>query len=99
MAATRTARPGWRATLARPATWRRGLAIGLPVGLLQVSVNQGDVWLRGAADLTVVVKSLASPMIAVGIAVLSAAWAEAGRPAAAPTPPPPPTSPTTDETP
>lgn len=87
MAATRTARPGWRATLARPATWRRGLAIGLPVGLLQVSVNQGDVWLRGAADLTVVVKSIVSPVIAVGVAVASAAWAGAAGPPDGPTQP------------
>ncbi len=70
-------RAGWRGVLTRRATWRRGLTLGLPVGLLQVTVNQGDLWVRGAADAAVVVKSILSPMITVGIAVASAAWAAA----------------------
>jgi nitrate/nitrite transport system permease protein len=79
MVANAPGAPGWRASLTRRGTWRRGLTLGLPVGFLQVTVNQGDIWLRGAADVVVVMKSIASPLIAVGIAVASAAWAEAKR--------------------
>jgi hypothetical protein len=84
MAANSPGAPGWRASLTRRGTWRRGLTLGLPVGFLQVTVNQGDVWLRGAADAVVVVKSIASPLIAVAIAVTSTAWAEVRRPGAGP---------------
>jgi hypothetical protein len=80
VAAAPPARAGWRGALARAATWRRGLALGLPVGALQVTVNQGDVWLRGGADAVVVVKTILSPLIAVGIAVASAAWAAGPNP-------------------
>jgi hypothetical protein len=63
----------WRNAAVNADVWRRTLKLGLGVGLLQVAVNQGDAWLRHAADTPVVVKSILSPMISMGIAWLSAA--------------------------
>ena len=72
--------------LSEPAVWRRAFLVGGPVGALQVAVNQGDLWLGYAAGhqalaASVVVKTLLSPFISVGVAwvAAAAAWAERGR--------------------
>jgi hypothetical protein len=67
----------WRRALASPAIWRRALVVALPVGFMQVAVNQGDVWvghvLHGAALApALLVKALASPLITVTVSVMSA---------------------------
>jgi hypothetical protein len=72
------ATPNGTSAARRPA-WRRILLIGLSVGALQVAVNQGDVWLRGAVDATLVLKSIMSPLIALAVALVSAVWAQADR--------------------
>ena len=69
----------WLQALSRGDTWRRGLWIGLVAGSLQVAVNQGDLWWRGAVDGRVVMKTVLSPMIALGLAVAAAAWGEVAR--------------------
>jgi len=56
-----------------PAVWRKGAPIGLAVGLLQVAVNQGDHWMRHEINQTVIIKSILSPLIALSLAVVSAA--------------------------
>ena len=68
---------------AERAVWRRAFLVGGPVGALQVVVNQGDLWLGYAAGhqalaASVVVKTLLSPFISVGVAwvAAAAAWAE-----------------------
>ncbi len=58
--------------LRTPAVWRRAALIGLPVGLLQVAVNQGDHWLRLHLTGAVVLKSIVSPLLSFGIAFASA---------------------------
>ena len=60
----------------RQPVWGRVLLVGVSVGALQVAVNQGDYWLRGAVDATVVIKTVLSPLITLTVAVLSAvcAW-------------------------
>lgn len=55
--------------------WGRALCIGLPVGLLQVCINQGDAWLAGAISSAVVLKSILSPLVSCAIAFVSAAGA------------------------
>jgi hypothetical protein len=70
--------------LAQPAIWRRALAVALPVGMTQVAVNQGDAWLRhftegGSAAPSLIVKTLASPLITITVSVLSAALEAVGR--------------------
>jgi hypothetical protein len=61
--------PAWR----DPYVWSRTLRIGLPVGLVQVCINQGDHWIAGAVTAGVVLKSLLSPTLSCGIAFVSAA--------------------------
>ena len=53
--------------------WRRTLLLGLPVGLLQAALNQGDHWLHHAVDGTVVLKTILSPLLSCTIAFISAA--------------------------
>jgi hypothetical protein len=58
-----------------PRVWQRTLILGLPVGLLQVALNQGDHWLSQHVDATVVAKSCLSPLLSCAIAFLSSAGA------------------------
>jgi hypothetical protein len=70
MSATPTSSvPAWRDSY----VWSRTLRIGLPVGLAQVCINQGDHWIAGAVTVGVVLKSLLSPTLSCGIAFISAA--------------------------
>lgn len=61
-----------RRALLAPAVWRRAAKLGLTVGLVQVSLNQGDHWLRQEVDAAVVLKSILSPLLSFGIAYASA---------------------------
>jgi hypothetical protein len=56
-----------------PRVWRRTLALGLPVGLLQATLNQGDHWWRHEVGPVVVVKTILSPLLSCAIAFVSAA--------------------------
>jgi hypothetical protein len=56
-----------------PAVWARAAKLGLVVGLIQVSLNQGDHWLQGHITTGVVIKSILSPLLSFGIAFASAA--------------------------
>jgi signal transduction histidine kinase len=56
----------------RAAAWRWALGVGLPVGLAQAVLNQGDLWMRHAVDWTVMVKTLLTPMVSVLVAWVSA---------------------------
>ena len=62
----------WRQALSQQAVWRRSLKIGLVVGATQILVNQGDHWWQGRVDAVVVVKTLITPLIAIGVALYSA---------------------------
>lgn len=55
-----------------PVVWSRTLKIGLPIGLLQVAINQGDAWLTGALSVAVILKSLLTPTVSCAIAFCSA---------------------------
>lgn len=63
----------------RGAAWRWALAVGLPVGLVQATLNQGDLWIRHAVDWTVVAKTVLTPLVSVLVAWISAAAGPAGR--------------------
>lgn len=56
-----------------PRVWRRTLVLGLPVGLLQAALNQGDHWWRHEVGPAVVAKTILSPLLSCTIAFLSAA--------------------------
>lgn len=69
----------WRACRV-PAVWARAARLGLLVGLVQVSLNQGDHWLHGPVTTGVVIKSVLSPLLSFGIAFASAAATHAENP-------------------
>ena len=52
--------------------WRRTLMLGLPVGLLQAALNQGDHWWRHEFGALVIAKSILSPLLSCAIAFVSA---------------------------
>jgi hypothetical protein len=62
----------WRACR-QPAVWTRAARLGLVVGLVQVALNQGDLWLRHEISAALVIKSILSPLLSFGIAFASAA--------------------------
>lgn len=53
--------------------WARAAKLGLAVGLVQVSLNQGDHWLTGQVTTGVILKSILSPLLSFAIAFASAA--------------------------
>lgn len=53
--------------------WRRAALLGLPVGLMQATLNQGDNWLAGIFTAAVIAKSILSPCLSFSIAYVSAA--------------------------
>lgn len=55
--------------------------VGLPIGLLQAVINQGDVWLRHEQTAGTVIKTLVSPLVTFSVALISAAgvWVEQQR--------------------
>lgn len=63
----------WKQALSQRGVWRRSLIIGLIVGTLQILVNQGDHWWRMQVDGVILVKTLTTPLIALGVALFSAA--------------------------
>lgn len=67
------ASPSFRSALRDPAVWRRTALLGLPVGLLQAAINQGDHWWNHQADALVVAKTFLCPFLSCSIAFLSAA--------------------------
>jgi hypothetical protein len=62
----------WRACR-HPAVWSRAARLGLVVGFIQVSLNQGDHWLSGHITTGLILKSILSPLLSFGIAFTSAA--------------------------
>ncbi len=71
----RGAWPLWGEALMSWPVWRRSLIIGLSVGLIQIAVNQGDLWVRLQISSTLILKTLVTPMIATSVALLSSAGA------------------------
>ena len=66
-------RPGWREAFLAGSVWSRALRIGLPVGLLQAVINQGDHWLAHEFTAGVLAKSVLSPALSLSIALTAAA--------------------------
>ena len=63
----------WLPALAVRAVWQRALMIGLPVGFLQICLNQGDHWLHGTLTRVIILKTILTPIIAVAVCLVSAA--------------------------
>ena len=63
----------WRAAFRQRSVWLRAVKLGLPVGLLQAAINQGDHWVRGELNSVVILKSIGSPLIGFTLVLFSAA--------------------------
>jgi hypothetical protein len=63
----------WAQAFRQPSVWQRAARLGLSVGFLQATINQGDHWFSGAVDRTVLVKSVVSPLIGFTLVLVSAA--------------------------
>ena len=59
--------------------WHRTLMLGLPIGLLQAALNQGDHWWRHDVNALVLTKTILSPLLSCSIAFASAVAARATR--------------------
>lgn len=68
-----TPRALWAQALRQRSVWLRAVRLGLSVGFLQAVVNQGDHWMSGAVDRTVLLKSIISPLIGFTLVLVSAA--------------------------
>lgn len=55
----------------QPAVWKRAARLGLIVGLIQVTLNQGDHWLRGEITAGLIAKTILSPLLSFAIAFAS----------------------------
>ena len=55
-----------------PAVWRRAARLGLVIGFLQTSLNQGDHWLRGEITVGLILKTILSPLLSFAVAFLAA---------------------------
>jgi hypothetical protein len=73
--------PLWIEALCQTVVWKRAAVIGLPIGVLQAVINQGDVWLRHEETLGTVAKTIISPLVTFSVALISAAgvWVERQR--------------------
>ena len=71
----------WLQAFCQPVVWRRAAAVGLPIGVLQAVINQGDVWLRHEQTGGTILKTVISPLVTFSVAIISAAgvWVERQR--------------------
>jgi hypothetical protein len=63
----------WHQALRQRSVWLRAVKLGLTVGLLQATINQGDHWWHGEVNSTVLAKSFVSPLIGFTLVLFSAA--------------------------
>ena len=63
----------WAQAFRQRSVWLRAVRLGLSVGFLQAVVNQGDHWMSGSVDGTVLLKSIVSPLIGFALVLVSAA--------------------------
>jgi hypothetical protein len=61
----------WAQQWKKPEHWKRAIFLGGTVGLIQVAINQGDKWLNYEINSSLVVKSVASPLVTFSVAFLS----------------------------
>lgn len=65
----------WKRALCARVVWQQAARYGLPVGVLQAALNQGDLWLHHQVTPLVAVKTVVSPLLSFGVALLAAAAA------------------------
>ncbi|HSH95130.1 MAG TPA: hypothetical protein VK968_13345 [Roseimicrobium sp.] len=76
-----TNRQLWLAALSQRIVWMRVAKVGMPVGILQAVINQGDVWWHHEATGLTLFKTVLSPLVTSSVALVSSAatWVERQR--------------------
>ncbi len=74
----------WAQAFRQPSVWMRAVRLGLTVGFLQATINQGDRWFSHTVhtvDCVVLLKSIVSPLIGFTLVLSSAAetWVQRTR--------------------
>ena len=71
----------WLAAMRQRVVWMRVLKVGLPVGILQAVINQGDVWYHDQATGLTLAKTIISPLVTSSVALVASAatWVEKQR--------------------
>jgi len=71
----------WCAAQRRGSVWTRAAVVSLPVGCLRALLRQGDLWWQHRVDGVVLAKTILSPLVTLGVAVMSCAatWVERQR--------------------
>ena len=71
----------WALAFRQPSVWLRAVRLGLTVGLLQATINQGDRWISHTVDKIVLVKSIVSPLVGFALVLISSAetWVQRTR--------------------
>ena len=63
----------WLNALSNSRVWLRAAKWGVPVGLLQAVIDQGDSWMSHTVNAAVVTKTIVSPLVTFSVALASAA--------------------------
>ena len=71
----------WALAFRQPSVWLRAVRLGLTVGLLPATINQGDRWISHTVDKIVLVKSIVSPLVGFALVLISSAetWVQRTR--------------------
>ena len=71
----------WALAFRQPSVWLRAVRLGLTVGLLQATINQGDRWISHTVDKIVLVKSIVSPLVGFALVLIASAetWVQRTR--------------------
>jgi hypothetical protein len=51
----------------------RAMKLGCSVGVIQMALNQGDYWMRGAVTTGVVIKTIMTPLVTFAVSLYAAA--------------------------
>lgn len=71
----------WVLAFRQPSVWLRAVRLGLTVGFLQATINQGDRWIHHTVDTVVLIKSIVSPLVGFTLVLFSSAetWVQRTR--------------------
>ncbi len=69
---TPSTRKIWKQALESRGVWIRAIKLGATVGVIQMALNQGDYWLKGAVTTAVVIKTIMTPIVTFGVSLYAA---------------------------
>ena len=73
IAPTACRRRWWFAALQQGSVWKRAATLGLSIGICQAVLNQWDYWVNNTVSVSIVAKTILSPLLTFSVALVSAA--------------------------